>query len=779
MSKKTVLEKEKLIKYLKSRKRVMRPGQIARMFNLKKEEKEKLIFLLEEIKIDYPELFIKPPKIIKECLTQPKQIKNDYVCVDDVINCLNQRKKNCLINDISRSLNLSDKAKQKLDEIIEKLVIEGKILRTKFGICIFPEKTNLVVGPIKIGVNGNGFVKHVVIDNNSLNGACNGDIVLVETLDNSYNDSKGIVRNILKRMDNYIPFKYENGTLIPYGVYFQHTLNINPSLLEGLENGDRVGIKLSETNQNSNFDISELILIAKRNDPAIEYKTIAVKHGFDVDYTKEELEQVYSLPTSVSDKEMEGRTDFRNEPTITIDGEKTKDIDDGFSFEKLDNGCYIVKVHIMDITNYIEKNSPLHERAKRNANTLYLMNEVFHMFHHTVANGICSMNEGVDRLSISGIIKLNNDGEIMDYELLLGVVQSKKKMTNVNVNKYLDEGIVTPSYEPFTNMLDIAKEISDKFEQAKIKNGYLQFANNDPDFDIDENGKIKSFKKQKPGSAEKLVENAMIMMNICMADYLSWFNIPYIKRIHEHPDGEKVKEIIHFINTLGYKTRHFRNQEDPKSLQIILKQLKDVNIFPILSEMLLRTMKRAEYSLNNIGHYGLALKNYVHSTAGIRRVTDVETHYLFKELYLNKNVDFTLEDLQEKEKYLSDLAKHASNQERRSENAEREAEAMEMAALMEKRIGEYINGRIINISPIGVNALTVDGIYGYVRFKDILKGNYRFDQKTRSLTIKKGTQIKIGDAVRLKVTKASKELRIINFKVVELLNEEKSLKLTK
>lgn len=771
MDKKLAINKEKLVSFLKKQKRAMRPGQIARYFKLNQEEKKDLIFLLEELEKEG----LIPSKVIKENRTRATSIN-----AENILNCLANRKKNCNIKDIYCSLNINNEQSQKeLAELLKQLVLEGKVLECKNGYCIFPQNSNLLVGPLHINNAGDGHVNNIFIDKNNLFGANNGDIVLIEIIREFLAEEKGIIRRVLKRSDSYLPYTFENGQLIPYGSLFEYKIYCDPKLFEGLENGDRVGIKLSPSPYNNAFQVEELTLIAKKDDPSLEYKSIAVQNGFDYSYTKEELDQVEEMATSITKKELIGRKDFRSEQSITIDGAKTKDMDDAIYCRKLPNGQYEVNVHILDVGHYIKKGSPLYLRALRNTSSLYLMNVVFHMLHSKISNGICSLNEGVDRLTLSTTIILGSEGEIVSYDFNLGVINSKKKATYEDVNDYLDKGILIEGYEPFKDLIDTAKEISDKLDVRRQKNGCIEFASNEPDFNVDPNGKITDIKNSSLGSAEKIIENLMLLPDYCFADYMNWMGISYIKRIHECPDDKKIKEVVNFINTLGFKTNHIRNTHDPMSLKKIMDQIKDIQEFPILSDILLRSMKRARYSLDNVGHYGLAVKYHTHVTAPIRRVVDLENHYILREILLNENKNiFTKYELDYAEKELRKIATQASTFEISGELAEKDAQKMEMAALMESKIGQYFNGRITNIAPYGINVKTEKGIIGFVRFENVLDGNYRFDLETLSLSNKKGITVKISDPVRLKLLSASKEQRTIYFRISQLIEKSKVLNLT-
>lgn len=415
---------------------------------------------------------------------------------------------------------------------------------------------------------------------------------------------------------------------------------------------------------------------------------------------------------------------------------------------------------------------------KKNTTSLYLMNEVFYMLHPLIANGICSLNENVDRLTLSVIITLSSLGEVIDYKIEESVINSKKKTSYEKCNKYLDEGIVEEGYEEVLDTLDLSKEISDKIDEIRCRRGFLPFSSNEIDFDTDPDGKVISINNRISGSSEKIIENFMLLADYCYADYMIRMYQTIIRRVHDAPKKEKIKEAISTIKSLGYKIRPIKDYSDQHALKKVMDGLKDNDAYSILSDIILCSMERARYSTDERGHYALGSEYHAHFTAAIRRFVDLVAHHMVHDI-LSGKMNCDKEGLDELEKELSGIANRATYYETMSDKAEEEAKAMEMATVMEDKIGEYFNGRVSNISLYGLKVRTENGIRGFVSCKDILSGNYKYDKNRKVFILDDGSIIKVSDLVRLKLIRASREDRAIDFKLLQVLDKPKTKKLKK
>ncbi len=766
------VSKEKLETYFKKIKRPIRMGKLLKIFKIKDYQRQEFIDLVNELKMDKT-IKINNGLIIPSSYVE--DISSKELSEGVIVEYFTSRKKPVTPRTIIKDLGFScDNNLELLNDLLLNLEIKGVLLKRNDSYTLLPENSTLKVGRIRMPMTGKAFLGETVVDENNLNGCLPGDYVLVDNVRNG-NTTYGVVRRIIKRNENPAPFVLKNGSLVPYGFTFKHKINFSLDELEGINDGDRIAIHLEDNPGDNTFNIREYFLIAKKKDPDVEYKTIATKYGFVTDFNKEELEELKEIIIDSKKMDLDNRVDYRDMVTITIDSENAHDMDDAISLEKLENGNRKLYVHIGHVANYIKKGSHLYKRALKNGFTSYLSGATYHMLPEEIANGICSLNENCDRLVRSYVIEYDPDGNVVDFNTHLAVINSNIKMTYENVNKVLEDNNMVPGYEPYLKLLKDLEHLSNQLDAKRIDRGCLDFASSDIEFEIDQDDKIKDFVIRDEKTAEKMIKNFMLQANENTAIYLSHLGIPLINRIHEEPEEEEIKNAVNFINTLGFKTRNLRNVGNPKSLQYILKQLSHHKEFPIISSLILRGLKRAGYSTKPIGHYGLALDHYAQVTAPIRRVVDLELQYLLDKL--ESGFDYSYESLVDLEKELQQIAVHVTSRELSSDNAEKETVMMNMAAYMEDHLGEYRNGVIIDIDKCGILVKTTENIIGRVSFSQVCGGKYKFDSERRTLNCKSlNSTLKIGSYVRIKVIGASKEDRTVDFAIKENVNSKKKTK---
>lgn len=763
----------RLVEYFEKLERPTRMGKLLKVFKIKEYQKQGFIDLVNQLAKENV-IKLSNGSIIPFSCT----VKNNEKELSEamVIEYFASRKKPVTPRMIIKDLEFScDNNYEKLEAILKQLEVKGILLKSRDSYTILNENSSLKVGAIKMPKTGNGFVGSITIDESRLNGCLPGDCVLIDTVKNGSTWYGEVIR-VIERNKYPSPFVLRNGSLVPYGFSFNRKINFKLDDLKGISDGDRLALHLVENPGDNTFNISEYSLIAKKDAPDIEIKTIAVKYGYITDFNQEELEQLRMVIANADNYDLSNRVDYRNETSITIDSITANDMDDAIGFQILPNGNKQLRVHIADVAHHIKKDSPLHKRALNNGFTAYLRSATFHLFPEEIANGICSLNEKCDRLTRSYVIEYDADGNVVNFDTHLSIINSKMKMTYEDVNEILENGGLVPGYEPYIELLNNLHQLYLQLENKRIERGFLDFASSDIEIEIDQENKGKSFVTREERTAEKMIENFMVQANEQTAIYLHHLGIPTINRIHEAPDEQKIKSAVHLVNTLGYKTRHLRNVDNPKSLQFILKQLANEKEFPILSLLLLKNLKKAVYSTDEVGHYGLALDYYLHATAPIRRVVDLELQYLLNSL--ETDFDYSCESLVSLEKYLQQVAHHVTSREVCSDCAEREVVAMEMAAEMEKHLGEYRNGIVVDISGSGIMVRTTDNILGRVKFEQVCGGKYKLDRETKTLSCKKlNDTIRIGTYVRVKVLSASKENRTIDFAIKERTDKAKTKKL--
>ena len=627
---------------------------------------------------------------------------------------------------------------------------------------------NCVVSKIKICKNGCGVFyldkDKYQIHPNDLNYALNNDLCLF-LIDKETKQAK--VKKIIKRSDNLVVCEFIDNKFKMYGGnYF---IDIPDKETKKLVEGSRVLIRLKNNGLCGNI----VEIIGHKDDPDIDLKHIAIKNTFCLSFSQDAIDELEKIPHEVREDDLKDRLDLRDKLIYTIDCDNTKDMDDAISIEINEKGNYVLGVHIADVSHYIKYGSALFKDAYQRGTSVYMLNSVIPMIDKSLSNGICSLNPNVDRLTKSCIMEIDQNGNIVDYQIVKSVINSKKKMKYSEVNKILEENKIIPSYEPFVENLRLAQQLSIILSRNIQEKGYINFQSNDLNISLDENGKPLEFVINNQRTAEKIIENFMLLANQTVATNYCW--MPFIYRVHEIPDEEVLKKIFDFLRIIHYKIPSVKSFDNPKIIQGILKKFSCDENFKIISNFILRGMKKARYSDYNLGHFALSFDNYTHFTSPIRRLCDLMVHILIDK-YNDPNI--TQEELKELETILSDVSNQASMKEVKAIEAEREANMMKMAEYMEDHIGEYFNGKIINISASGIT-IEVNNIIGHAKIFNIKGDLYQFDPNS---FIVKGRKTKdcyqIGDNVRIKVLSASKEYRTIDFEICQKLTKQKTLRLS-
>ena len=690
---------------------------------------------------------------------------------EEIIDKLKEENKGLTLIEINDLLGLNTVEEYKeLQKEITTLVSDGLIHKSKKDKFILMEKcSSLLTGILHINKNGNGFVdtkydEDTFIRRENLNGAVDGDFVEIDV-----QNDEGIVVNILKRDLNLIVgeiVKDRKNSLIFKLDDKKKQINIKltKESLEHLVEGHKVLVQIIKE-LDKNLYLGKVVkVIGHKNDPGVDIMTIACKHEIFLDISDAAKKQVENMETVVSNNELVNRKDLRNEMIFTIDGDDTKDIDDAISISK-DGDNYILGVHIADVSHYVNEGTPLYDSAYEKGTSAYLADTVLPMLPHELSNGICSLNEGVDRLTISCEMTINNQGKVLDHDIFLSVINSKKKMTYKNVNKILLENNIPEGYEPFVNNLKLMQELANILRKEKINRGYIDFDLDEAKIVQDENGKAIDVIKRTQDAGEKLIEDFMIIANETVATHIYNMDLPFVYRIHGTPNSEKIEDFLNFVKLLGYRLDISTVDLTPKKMQEILENLHDKKEFEILSDMLLRSMKKAIYSSNNIGHFGLASKIYTHFTSPIRRFPDLMVHTLLHKYLFENKID--METIRYYENYLPSACEHASKKEVDAQEAEREVLDMKMAEYMENYIGQTYNGIISGITNFGLFVKLPNLIEGLVHISS-LNGFYTYVPELLSLVCDNKIKYSLGQNVKVKLVGASKENSTIDFEIVEI-----------
>ena len=699
---------------------------------------------------------------------------------DKIIEILKDETKGKTINDINGYMHLNTMEDIKtLEDTLDELTRDGILHRSKSREYMLMENTkSLKVGVLRINKSGNGFVdakpEDIFVHNRDLNGAINGDFVEVE-IKTKLNDPEpeGYIRNILKRdlktvVGEIVKDKKTLG-FKPDDEKLDIAVKLTKESLKGCVEGHKVVISIIKEIGTRTFLAKVEKIIGHKNDPGVDILTIAAKHSIDSEFSEAVKNELKSIPDEVCDADLVGRKDLTNEMIFTIDGDDTKDIDDAISVKR-DGKNYVLGVHIADVSNYVKVGTNLYESAFSRGTSSYLADTVIPMLPHQLSNGICSLNPEVVRLTISCVMKINENGKVIDYDIFPSYIKSRKQMTYKNVNKILDEDIIPEGYEPFADTLKTMHELALILRREKTSRGYIDFGIDEAKIVQDENGKAIDVVKKVQGTGEKLIEDFMIAANETVATHISNMELPFIYRVHDLPNAEKIEDFSNLIKQMGYQIHTNINKITPVTMQNLLNEFRDKDEFVILSDMLLRSMKKAIYSTNNIGHFGLASKNYTHFTSPIRRFPDLTVHRLLRTYLFENRID--METINFNAKYLIDVAEHSSETEVNAIEAEREVVDMKMAEYMMDHIGEKYTGIISGVTNFGIFVKLDNLVEGLVHIST-LDGFYTYVPEMLSLiSSNKKTKYRIGDKVEVVVVNANKNQAIIDFELVN--NNENS-----
>ena len=661
---------------------------------------------------------------------------------------------------------------KELLKVLNSLEDELKVYRTKKDKYMLFEKSNLRVGKLLANKKGYGFVdiigdEDVFISQDNLNGAIDGDKVIVEITSKKGLKLEGrilkVVERKLKQFVGTVYYKDGKCKIDLDDKKINLNITIDSSCTLGAVSGHKVLVRLLKRIDNYNYTGAIIKILGHKDDPGVDILSIAAKYEIEDEFPSDVIEQLKDIPDHVLDSEYDGRTDLRNQIIFTIDGDDTKDIDDAISIDKLSNGNYKLGVHIADVSYYVKENTPLDSEAYKRGTSVYLANTVIPMLPHQLSNGICSLNPNVDRLAISCVMEINSKGDIVDYDIFESVIKSRMQMTYKNVNKILEQNKIPDGYEPYADKLKEMEELARILRESKVRKGYIDFEIDEAKIITNESGEAIDVVLRERGTGEKLIEDFMIAANETVATHITYMNYPFIYRVHGEPNEEKINNFLSFINILGYRV-HRPSKITPKSMQTLLDELKDVKEYSILSSLLLRSMQKAIYDKNNIGHFGLASKCYTHFTSPIRRYPDTTVHRLLRTYLFNKSIDS--DTLKYWDQKLIQLAEHTSERERASVECEREVDDMKMAEYMEKHIGEEYTGIVSGVVSFGMFIELPNKIEGLVRIDDLTDDYYRYDETTLSLVGNKNKRgYRLGDEVKVIVASASKLNHTIDFKI--------------
>ena len=699
---------------------------------------------------------------------------------EQILELLKRENRAFSIYEINDDLNYKtvDEFKEVLKALNE-LEDELKVYRTNKDKYMLFNNSNLKLGTMLATKKSYGFVdiegdEDVFIPPLCMNNAIHGDKVVVEITSKKGTSLEGrIVRIVDRKLKQMVgEFCYKDGK--PSIVLDDEKVKINIVLekeqIKDLVEGHKVLIRLTSKLKDNNYKCEILKILGHKNDPGVDILSIVCKYGINDTFSDAVMAEVEKLPSEVKEEEMVGRRDLRDKTIFTIDGADTKDIDDAISLDMLENGNYSLGVHIADVSYYVKEGSEIYQEAMERGTSVYLADRVIPMLPHKLSNGICSLNEGVDRLAMSCVMEIDSKGNVVSYDIFESVIRSRKKMTYTDVNKIIEENTIPEGYEPFADTLIKMEELAQILRKHKVERGYIDFGIDESKIIVDETGKAIDIKLRNRGKGENLIEDFMIAANETVATCIYFMELPFIYRVHGEPNEEKINSFLTFVSSLGYTLSGKTKDMHPKTMQSILNQLKDKKEFHILSSLLLRSMQKAIYDTNNIGHFGLASERYTHFTSPIRRFPDTTVHRLLRKYLFKAQVD--KDSIMSEEKKLPYIAEHSSKKERDSIDCEREVDDMKKAEYMMDHIGEKYTGMISGITSFGMFIELPNLIEGLIKIDSLTDDVYTFDESTITLKGKKNKRgYRLGDNVDVVVVAANKEAKTIDFQIDKKANK--------
>ena len=712
-----------------------------------------------------------------------KKVIYDFICDDFYVPMK--------AKEIAAVLQVSKEDREALRLVLEALVEEGKITLSKRG-KYSKGKPRVLTGTFQANARGFGFVlpdaegeEDLFIPEECKNGAFQGD--QVEVLVTGYKEGgrrEGKILQILSHGIVHVVGLYQKskgfGFVLPDDAHVEQDIFVAEADSKGANDGDKVVVELTsygdgaDEKQKKNGRVRRpkrpegkvVEILGKAGEPGVDILSIIKAYDLPLDFPEKVKNQAERVPDAISEADMAGRLDLRMLQMVTIDGEDAKDLDDAVSLE-MDGENYKLGVHIADVANYVQENSALDREALKRGTSVYLVDRVIPMLPTRLSNGICSLNAKEDRLALSCLMTVNPKGEVIDHQIAETVVCVNERMTYTSVAKILEEKDPEEcqKYETLVPMFEQMAKLSAILRESRKKRGSIDFDFPETKVILDENGKPVELKAYDRNVATKLIEDFMLLANETVAEEYFWREVPFVYRNHEAPDEEKIKSLSTFINNFGFHI-HVGNQEvKPKEVQKLLAKIEDTPQEAMICRLALRSMKRAGYTPENLGHFGLAAKYYTHFTSPIRRYPDLQIHRIIKDVLRGRMKE---EKAAHYEAILPEVTKHASETERRADEAERETIKLKKTEYMQQHLGEVYEGVISGVTRWGAYVELPNTVEGLVHVSNMMDDHYEYVEDSYEMVGEHtGKTYRLGQPVKIKVLSVDKLSRTIDFTFFE------------
>ena len=679
--------------------------------------------------------------------------------------------------EIATILGVPKKDMDNFKKALDNLEMEFKIGKNKKNRYRVIEE-NFEQGTFRRNQKGFGFVKlenrddEIYISKENTNNALNGDRVIVEILEekNKIKNAEGKIKRIVKHEKDTVVGTFQNnktfGFVVPDDRSFGTDIFISKSNFGKARNNHKVLVQITKYPQKGKKAEGKIIeVLGEPNQAGIDMLSLIKEYNLPSVFPEAVIEEAKKCGNKIDKKDIPNRVDLRDDVIFTIDGEDAKDLDDAVKVSKLENGNYKLDVHIADVSYYVKDGSVLDREALLRGTSIYMLGRVIPMLPRELSNGICSLNAGEDRFTLSCTMEIDKNGKVISSEVYKAIINVTERMNYKDVQKILDRADkkVLKKYEKYLKDFELMKELAEILKEKRMNQGYLNLEIPESKIDLDINGKVTNIEKYETSFSNEIIEQFMLTANESIAEKFYWLQAPFIYRVHEEPDIEKVKELNKFLFNFKMKVKITNDKVYPKEFSKVLEEVKGKAKEKVISNLILRTLKVARYEAQNLGHFGIASNYYCHFTSPIRRYPDLFIHRVIsKYLENNYNIDDRwIENYEQKAEY---SAKQSSEREKIATKVERESEDLKKAEYMEGKIGQEYEGIISSVTQFGVFVELPNTVEGLIRFENLGDEYFIYDEDRKILIGEKTKQTySIGDKIKIRVISASKALRQIDF----------------
>lgn len=640
---------------------------------------------------------------------------------------------------------------------------------------------NCIKGIFRGNEKGFGFVKidgqdeEIYISRGNTKDAVNGDEVLIKIIDDTVegNRKEGKIVKTINHKRNEIVGTFTKrknfGFVVPDDREFNTDIFISKKSFNKAKNNQKVVVKITkfpQGNKSAEGEITEII--GGINEAGVDMLSLIKEYNLPYEFPDDVILEAKKVENKITKKDLQNRLDLRSKNIFTIDGEDAKDLDDAIYVTKLENGNYELGVSIADVSNYVAENSKLDQEAIIRGTSIYMLDRVIPMLPKELSNGICSLNVNEDRLCLSVISEITPDGEIVSSDIRKAVINVKERMSYADVQKILDgkNKKVLKRYEKYIEDIKLMEELAKILKQKREGAGSLDLDIPESKVILDKNGFAIDIEKYKIYFANEIIEQFMLTANEIVAEKFYWLEAPFIYRVHEEPDTEKVNALNKFLFNFGYKIKSNKEKVYPKAFAEVLEKVKGREEEMVVSNLILRTLKVARYESENKGHFGIASKYYCHFTSPIRRYPDLFIHRIISK-YIDNSYILNEKNLEKYKEQATKYSQTSSEREKIAQKVEREAIAIKKAEYMQNKIGKEYEGIVSGITAFGMFVELENTVEGLIKFEDLGNEYFIYNDENKTLIGENSKKIyKIGDKIKIKVIYANKQLRRINFKAI-------------